>query len=63
MRGLRNAYATHLIEGGVDVSIIQVLLGHADVETTRRYLQVRVDVIRRTPSPIDLPQPPDLQQG
>jgi integrase len=58
MHGLRSAYATHLLEAGVDVAIIQVLLGHADVQTTQRYLRVRTDLILRTPSPIELPEPP-----
>jgi integrase len=58
MHGLRHAYATHLLEAGVDVALIQVLLGHADAQTTQRYLRVRTDLIRRTPSPLELPEPP-----
>lgn len=62
MHGLRHAYATHLIEAGVDVAIIQVLLGHADAQTTQRYLRVRTDLILRTPSPIELPEAPPPRQ-
>lgn len=38
---LRSTYATHLIEAGVDVTVVQSLLGHRKVETTMRYVQVR----------------------
>lgn len=54
LHGLRHAFATHLLEAGVDLHTIQVLLGHRQVETTTRYMEVRTDLIRRTPSPLDL---------
>ncbi len=54
MHGLRRAFATHLIEAGVDSMIIQSLLGHARPETTAGYARVRTDLIRETPSPLDL---------
>lgn len=54
LHGLRHGFATHLLEAGVDLHTIQVLLGHQQIETTTRYMEVRTDLIRRTPSPLDL---------
>lgn len=51
---LRRTYATWLLEAGVDLRTVQVLLGHASPNTTARYTQVRPDLIRRTPSPLDM---------
>lgn len=54
IHGLRHAFATHLLEAGVDVHTIQRLLGHRALSTTSRYFHLAHPTLLAHRSPLDL---------
>jgi integrase/recombinase XerD len=51
---LRHCFATHLLEQGVDIRVIQDLLGHRHITSTTRYARVALNTIRQIQSPLEL---------
>ena len=54
LHSLRHGFATHLLERGADIRIIQALLGHEKLDTTARYTRVATGMIANIKSPLDL---------
>jgi integrase/recombinase XerD len=63
LHALRHSFATHLLERGTDIRIIQALLGHDKLDTTARYTRVATGMIASIKSPLDLLSQPRRKPG
>jgi integrase/recombinase XerD len=63
IHALRHAFATHLLEAGVDVHTIQRLMGHGHIGSTLRYFHLADAHLAATPSPLELLERPERTRG
>ncbi|MGH9575802.1 MAG: tyrosine-type recombinase/integrase [Terriglobales bacterium] len=61
IHGLRHAFATHLLEAGVDIHTIQRLMGHGHISSTLRYFHLARKHLAGTPSPLELLEGASIQ--
>ena len=60
---LRHSYATHLLEDGVNVRVIQFLLGHKSLKTTAVYMHIAMNYVNQAKSPLDALYAPEVSHG
>src|SRR5208283_4105332 len=63
LHSLRHSFATHLLEDGKDIRLIQALLGHAKLDTTARYTRVATGIIAKIESPLARLSPPHRKRA